>query len=225
VLLLAAILNSILSDVLGGSWLSLCSAIVSVLFVIIGSYLQKHFDDANLVLNVATTSLIACGILLANYFNISPHVESLFFGDILLVSIAEMTALLFLAAFLLWLIYKNFTTLVIAALNEEIAISQGTKVGQLKLAILLIAAVSISLIVKIIGGLTISSLTIVPAFFAKIVSRTPQQMLLNSIIFAVSSSLAGLGMAFWLDFALAPSIAVIEISGLFLTLVIKRYIF
>jgi zinc transport system permease protein len=218
ILLLAALLNSIL-----GYPLLLCSAIVSVLFVCLGSYLQKHFNDHNLVLNVATTAMISLGIIVADVLNINMNIEGLFFGDVLFVNQYEVFLLFVLTLIVGILVYKNFNMIVISALNDEIALSYGVNTQRLKFIILLTAALSISIIVKIIGGLMISSLSIVPVFFARIISKTPQKMLLSSIVFSLILNLVGLKVAFLLDFSVAATVSVIQISVLLLTLLAKKY--
>jgi zinc transport system permease protein len=220
ILLLAALLNSIFDYPL-----VLCSAIVSTFFVTSASYLKRYFDDHNLVLNVTTTFLIALGIIVADILNIDLNIESLFFGDILFVNKEEVVLLIALTSVIGALIYKNFNTIVISALNEEIALSYNVSIEKFKFIILLLSAVSISIIVQIIGGLMISSLSIIPVFFSKIISKNPVQMLLNSIFFSMISTLAGLKVAFMLDFSVAATISMIQFIVLFLTFLTKKYIF
>jgi zinc transport system permease protein len=192
--------------------------------VILGSYLQKYFDDHNLVLNLATTVFIATGIITADVLNINLNIESLFFGDILLVNKSEVIILFFLTAAIIALVYSNFNKIIIAALNEEMAVGMGINAIKFKFLILLVAALSISIMVKIIGGLMITSLSIIPVFFAKIISNTPKKMLLNSIIFSLVLNLVGLKAAFVLDTSVAATVSMIQISTLFLTFLLKKYI-
>lgn len=219
ILLLAALFHAIF-----GYPLILCSTLVSVLFVMLAVLCQKYFDDHNLVLNITTTTFIAIGIVVADYCKIALNIEGLFFGDILLVNQTEVVMLMSLSLITGIVMYKYFNMIVIAALNQEIAISYGIRVDQLRLMILLLCAVSISLIVKIIGGLIIGSLSIVPVFFAKIVSKSPDKMLLNSILVSVVCGLCGLKVAFLLNLSPAAVIAILQIGILFLTFLLKKYI-
>jgi zinc transport system permease protein len=152
------------------------------------------------------------------------NIEGLFFGDILFVSSSEVVALLILTAAVCFLVYRNFNTIIILALNEEIAISYGIKISRLRFAVLLTSALSISLIIKIVGGLTITSMSILPVFFAKIISKTPKQMILVSIVFSLILSLVGLNLAFALDLSVAATTTVLQIFVLLLTFGMKKYI-
>jgi zinc transport system permease protein len=111
-----------------------------------------------------------------------------------------------------------------SALNEEIAMSYGVDIKRLKFVVLLLSALSISLIIKIIGGLTITSLSILPVFFARIVGKTPKQMLLSSIVFSLILSLVGLNLAFALNLSVAATTTVLQLIFLFLTFGVKKYI-
>jgi zinc transport system permease protein len=191
---------------------------------VLTKYLQQYFADQALVLNVATTCLVAIGFIALNQLNLSVNLEGVFFGDILLVNKREVILLFLLSLITLYLIYRYFNIVVISALNEEIAVSYGVNTNHLKLGILLVAATSITTVVQIVGGLMITTLSVVPVFFAKTVSRTPKQMIINSILFALIFSLIGILFALSTDCPVAATITIIQVVGLFLTLLIKRYI-
>jgi zinc transport system permease protein len=219
ILLVAAIISSVF-----GYSLLLCSWFVSIIFVILAKYLQQYFSDQALVLNVATTCLIAVGFIALNQLNLSVNLEGIFFGDILLVNKFEIFLLFLLCLLTLCLIYRYFNIIVISALNEEIAVSYGVNMARLKMLILLVAATSITTVVQIIGGMMITTLCVVPVFFAKAVSKTPKQMLINSIVFALIFSIIGIVFALGADIPVAATITIVQVIGLFLTLFAKRYI-
>ena len=219
ILVLAGLLHAIC-----GYPLVECSSIISTLFIICASICQRYFSDHNLVLNIVTTTFIALGIMIADLYKISLNIDGLFFGDLLLVDKFDVIILGILAIIVFSAVYKNFNMLVISALNEEIPISYGIRAEKLRFAILLISALSISIIIKIIGGLIISSLSIVPVFFARIISRNPAQMLVNAVIMSVTSSLCALQIAFWLNLSVAATIAILQMGILFLTFVFSKYI-
>jgi zinc transport system permease protein len=219
ILLVAAILSSILKYPL-----LLCSWGVGVVFVILIKYLGRYFSDQALVLNVANTCIIAIGFVLLNQMNLSVNLERVFFGDILLVNKFEVMILCLLCLLTFYLVYSYFNIIVISALNEEIAISYGVNLSRLKTLILLVSAMSITTIVQIIGGLMITTLCVVPVFFAKTISKTPKQMLFNSILFALVFSVIGAVLAINIDSPIAAMITIIQVIGLFLTLLAKKYI-
>lgn len=219
VLLLAAVLHGISEIPL--EW---CSCFVSILFVATSSYLQKHFQDHSLVLSVATTSIIAFSIVIAESMNIDLDIEGILFGDLLLTNAREVAMLGVCMLFSLILIFSKFETIVISALNEDIAASLGINILRWRVILLCFAAFNISMVVKIVGGLMVGSLCIVPVFFARLISNTPQKMLVCAAIFSLILNLLGLKLAFLLNFSVAATICIAQVMGLFLTLLGKKYI-
>jgi len=219
VLLLAAVLHGIL-----GIPLEWCSCFVSMLFVATSSYLQKHFQDHSLVLSVATTSLIAVSIITAESMNIDLDIEGILFGDLLLINTREVMILGVCALLSIGLIWSKFETIVVAALNEDIAASMGINIVRWRAILLCFAAFNVSMVVKIVGGLMVGSLCIVPVFFARLISKTPQTMLVFAASFSLVLNLLGLKLAFLLNFSVAATICIVQVIGLFLTLLGKKYI-
>src|SRR6476659_807612 len=191
VLVLAVVFNSI-----SGYPLEFCSCCVSVLFVTLSIILQKYFPVHNLVLNVVTTSLIATSLMVSEQLNLDLSIESILFGDLLLTNIYEVIFMGGLTIFSIILIWKNFDVIIITAINQDIAASLGIKVLKWRIILLCFAALNISMVVKIMGGLMVSSLSIVPVFFARVFSQTPQRMLVLCIVFSLILSFAGLQIAF-----------------------------
>ena len=218
-LVLAGILHSITK-------LSIVSAMAlsSSLFVILSTYLQTHFNDHNLVLNISTAFLVALGIVIADIMGVSIEMENLFFGEIFFVDIWDILTLTTLTALVGMLLYKNFNNIVLTALNEDVATSLGIKVFALRFTILLISALCVSILVKILGGMMVSALLILPVFFAKIISHTPEQMLFKSMLFSLLSNLVGLLFAYQLDLPFSATVTLIQVTILFLTFGGKKYI-
>lgn len=218
-LVLAGILHSITN-------LPIVAAMVlsSSFFVVLSTYLQTHFNDHNLVLNISTAFLVALGIIIADTMGVSIEVENLFFGEIFFVDIWDVLTLSILTVLVGILLYKNFNNIVLSALSEDVAISLGIKVFALRFTILLISALCVSVLVKILGGMMVSGLLILPVFFAKIISRTPEQMLFKSILFSLLTNLVGLIFAYQLDLPFSATVTLMQITILFLTFSGKKYI-
>ncbi len=220
ILLLSALINAITHTPL-----FVATAIVAIAFVLLSTCLKLYFNEHNIVLNIATTSLIALGIVISDRLNISLEIESILLGDIFLANRQDVYLLATLAAIVGVLLYKYFNTIIILSINEELAFSYGIKTQTLHLAILFIAALCISALVQVIGGLMVNSLLLIPVFFARMISNTPGKMLAVSIFFSVIVNLASLVIGITLDLPVAATNILAQMSILFLTFCSKKYIF
>ena len=67
-------------------------------------------------------------------------------------------------------------------------------------------AIAMGVIMKLLGALFAPALTIIPAAAARYKARKPSQMFIYSIAISCFSSLTGIGISFYFDFPVGPTI-------------------
>ena len=182
---------------------------------------QKSLLSSDTLLGILAHSSLAFGLII---LSLQPDVQvdlmSYLFGDILSVNqldILMLTALMTLVA-LFFAIYWN--QLLNLTLNKELAETDGINTKKVQLGYILLLSLLISLAIKIVGILLITSLLIIPAAAAHRLSKTPEQMLVAALIIGIVSVTGGLIMSIILDTPTGPSI-VICATVIFLTTLLK----
>ena len=139
------------------------------------------------------------------------------FGDILAVSNTEITwiyagAILILSTFVyLW------RSLLSISVHEELAKTDGIPVSAIRFIFMLLLAMTIAGAIKMVGILLITAMLIIPAASARLFSKSPVQMVLLAILFAMLAVLFGLGGSFYWDVPTGPAIVVAAASMFFIS--------
>lgn len=154
---------------------------------------------------------LASGLLLIGLNGNAVNIESLLFGDILMVSWPNVyqsfgaSALIIVSLLIFW------QPLLALSINEELAATEGIAVERYKLLLLLLILALVAIAVKLLGVLLIASLLLMPAATAQVFSQTPRQMALLAPVFAVLGVCSGLAMAVFIDgIAAGPAIVICQ---------------
>jgi zinc transport system permease protein len=158
---------------------------------------------------------LASGLIAANFAGGARlDLMGYLFGDILSVSKNDIVfiwlgvAAAYAALAFLW------RPLLAVTLHEELAAAEGVPVATVRIAFILLIAVTVALSMKVVGILLITSLMIFPAAIARAFAKTPEQMAFFAVLIAASAVLAGLALSLSLDTPAGPSM-VLVLSCLF----------
>lgn len=109
-----------------------------------------------------------------------------------------------------------------ATVDEELAIVEGVAVNTHRLVYMLILAAVVSLAMKVVGILLVTSLLIIPAAAARQLSTTPEQMGVLAAICGCLSVVGGLWGSATYDTPSGPSIVVAALILFVATRVFRR---
>ena len=128
------------------------------------------------------------------------------FGDVLAVGPIDLMWIyggsVFALASLAWI----WRPLVASTADPDVALVEGTAVGRLNLALLLLLALTVALAVKIVGVLLIGALLVIPAATARSVARSPEAMALIATLTGVLAVILGLSASLAWDLPAGPAI-------------------
>ena len=182
--------------------------LVSILFVLAIIYLKKKHTNDTLIA-IFSHSFLAIGLLIISIVRyIRIDIMSYLFGDLLMVDLTDIIVICILTVFILLWLYYRWKLLLSAAINEDMAIVEGINTKTLELEFMLIMAVLISLSIKIVGILLISSMLVIPAATARNLSHTPKQMMVYSAIFGVIAVISGILISAFFDTTSGPAIVI-----------------
>lgn len=134
---------------------------------------------------------------------------SYLFGNILLVSKSDFLFVLALDILVLGLVGIFYNKLLAVCFDEEFARLRGVKSDLVYLLLLCLAALTIVLLVRVVGIVMVIALLTLPAAVAGNFSRNILQMMLLAVFFCACFVVTGLGVSYSLDLPSGPVIIII----------------
>jgi zinc transport system permease protein len=138
-------------------------------------------------------------VLIAYTRGLNVGLFSILFGSITTVSPTDVWAILVMGAAVLavvLLLYKEFFYL---AFDEETAVVSGIPAKYLNFALAALAAITVTVAIRIIGVLLIGALMVIPVVTATQLARSFRQTIFLAVGFGLISVVSGLFLAYYLD--------------------------
>lgn len=164
------------------------------------------------VLAVFLSGSLATALIIVSFGNgLNVNLFSFLFGSITTVTRLDLITILgfgLLTIFTVWLFYKE---LFITSFDEDLAKVQGINVSFFNTLLIALAAVAISLSMRIVGILLTSALMIIPVLTAMQWTKSFRSTLFLSLIFSVISVLTGLFVSYYLNLSAGGTIVELTI--------------
>jgi zinc transport system permease protein len=185
---------------------------IGIMIAILLFWLERQRDlSTDTLLGILSHSALALGLIVLSViqtqgFNI--NLMSYLFGDLLAVNRSDLV-LMYASVLIILLIFSRLLApLISISVNVELARIDGVKVERVRFIFMVLLALVIAVALKVVGILLITALLIIPAATARIFSKSPRQMVLNSILVSVLAVVLGLYASLGWDFPTGPSIVV-----------------
>ncbi len=177
----------------------------TILFTLLAGNLVQLMASNRRVPGDAAIALVFSGgaalavLLLGLVRGFGEHVFGYLFGSILMVSRSELL-LTFVSFLIVLLFFKLFYgKLILLTFGEELAKLRGVNVRLTNHLLVSAASLVVVLSIKVVGVILASSMVVVPALTALLVSRSFRGAVLTSISVSVLSVLLGIWLAFYYD--------------------------
>lgn len=173
-------------------------------------FLQRNATlSSDALLGLLAHSSLALGLVALAFMTwIRIDLMGLLFGDILAVSVADISIIYLGGAAVLAVLTLIWKPLFAATVNHEIAEAEGQKPDRTNIIFMLLMATVIAISMKIVGVLLITALLIIPAATARRFARGPEQMAIIAALIGAAAVVGGLfGSLNW-DTPSGPSIVV-----------------
>ena len=188
---------------------------VAVIGVVLASLLfwleKKQELSTDTLLGIMSHSALAVGLIVLSYAqNQGANIDLMgyLFGDILAVNRAELIWIYAGVILVLSMFAYLWRDLLSISVHEELALTDGVSVNKTRFMFMLLLALTIAVSIKVVGVLLITALLIIPAASARLYSKTPLQMVMLSMMFAILSVVLGLASSLHWDVPAAPAIVV-----------------
>jgi zinc transport system permease protein len=174
-------------------------------------YKKRLYSDA--ILSIFLSGALAMAVILINLsdgFNAS--LFSYLFGSITAVSDEEVTITVGFTLISLLLLLGSYRKMLFVTLDEEAAQASGIPVFWLNLMLVVLSAVTVALSMRIVGILLIGALMVLPISTALLYRENFLKTVLMSVLFSLTSVIAGLLCSYYLGLSSGATIVLIALA-------------
>ncbi|MFA6994912.1 MAG: metal ABC transporter permease [Patescibacteria group bacterium] len=181
---------------------------------------KKIYGESALALYLSGSLALAIVLLsLAHGFN--ANLFSYLFGSIVMVTVGDIYEIAILALIVIITLVVFFKELVFITFDEEAARVSGLPLRLLNFIFIILAALTVSLAVPIVGILLIAALIVIPAVTALQLKKGFVPTIIYAEIFSVVSVISGIFLSFYFNLATGGTIVLLMIL-IFLAVFISR---
>lgn len=143
------------------------------------------------------------------------------FGSILAVSIADVIApaVLILITILFFPFWKRWAY---SSFDRELAQADRVPVQFDDYILSILIAVTIVVSIKVVGIVLIAAFLVIPPATSRLVNKSFSRMTIYSIVFGVSTAIAGLWISYYLDVPSGATIILLQALLFFVVMIIKK---
>jgi zinc transport system permease protein len=175
------------------------------------------------VLAIFLSGSLAIAVLLISIgrgFNID--LFNFLFGTIVAIRPLDAYLTTLLAAFVTIGIMVLYRPLLYLAVDEEGARISGIKHRRINSLMMVAAAITVAVAMRVVGALLVGALMVIPAVSAFQISRSFRNSMFLAVFFSVFSVLAGLFAAYYLDLAAGGSIVTVSLLIFLFVTIFKK---
>lgn len=200
---------------------ALVAAILSALIIGWISHNYKQREDS--VIAALWSVGMAVGVLFISQtpgFNV--ELTNFLIGNILWVTPTDLKILFALDFFILIFVYLMHKRFLAICFDEEQARLQGLPVHAIYQLLLVLTAVSIVLLIQVVGIILVMTMLVLPAAIANLFTSSLSRMMMIAVVLSAFFCLTGMAISFYLDWPGGATIALIAGLSYVAALIIKK---
>ncbi len=164
---------------------------------------------------IISTAALAIGIMVATMTTgMNTDINSYLFGSVIAMSQKDIVICIVLSVIVIVMYILFYNKIFAVTFDENFAKATGTKAGIYNMIIALLTALTITVGMKMMGSLLISSLIIFPAITSMRVCRRFKSVVICSAVIAVVCSVAGLIVSYRCNTPVGASIVIVNVGVL-----------
>ena len=201
----------------------LCAFIFTALCGLSIEFLRDYYKKyAELILVILLTFSVGIGITLVSTGKAGANVNSYLFGSILTVTKSDLLIMLVLSVVSIVTLYSLYNELLYITFDEESAKISGVKVKVINYVFALLVGATISVSLRILGILVMSSMIALPVATALQMNKGFKHTLIYSILFGFIDIIFGLVISYYINCAPGGTIALTSVAVLIIVIASKR---
>ncbi|HHV98201.1 MAG TPA: metal ABC transporter permease [Clostridiaceae bacterium] len=185
---------------------------------------RKSRENTDVLIGMFWSLGMAAGVLFIAFTpGYPPDISSYLFGDILTVTRTDIWIMLVLDAIIAFTLISLYNILKAYLFDSEFSSVVGVKTVFIEYLIFIMIALTVVILIRVVGIILIMALLTVPPACAKLFTYDLKKIILYSILFGMLFCFAGLWMSYELQIASGASIIIIAgLIYLFLRIVTRR---
>jgi zinc transport system permease protein len=196
-------------------------SLVAAMVMAAVSLKSKHRADT--IIGVIWAVGMACGIILLDLtpgYNV--ELMSYLFGSILTVPASDLWIMLIAGVVISGLVFFYYKDLLAISYDEEFARIRGVPVRALYFLLIGMLAVTVVMIIQVVGLILVIALLTIPPFIVERHTRSLIQMMIGSSLLGVVFTVSGLWLSYAYDLTSGASIIMVAGTVFFLSLLFER---
>jgi len=182
---------------------------------------QKLFGE--IVLSIfLSASLALTALLISAAKGMNVNFLNYLFGSITTVSQEDVLTIVTMSIIVIILIFLFFKELFFVSFDEELAKANGLPVRVINILLMVVTSITITLALRIVGGLLIGALMIIPVITASQLSRSFKNNIFLSIFFSTLAVIIGLLLSYYFDLSSGGTIVICSIIFLLITFFVLK---
>ena len=194
---------------------SICGALIEFL----RGYFKKHTD---LILSIVLSLSVGTAITIISSGKLHANADAFMFGSILTVTRSDIVMVLILSIISVLTLLLLYHQMLYIAYDEEAAKIAGVKVKLINYIFSILVASAISVSIRIVGVLVLSSMIALPVATSLQLEKGFKVTLVFSIVFSFIDIMLGLFISYYLNVAPGGFTALISVAVLILIILGKK---
>jgi zinc transport system permease protein len=185
----------------------------------------KARHRADTIIGVIWALGMACGIILLDLtpgYNVD--LMSYLFGSILTVPVSDLWIMLIVGALIAGFVIYFYKDLLAISYDEEFARVRGVPIRGLYFGLIGMLAVTIVMIIQVVGLILVIALLTIPPFIAEKYAKTLFQMMVGSSLLGAVFTTSGLWLSYAFDLTSGATIILVAGISFFLFFLVDRLI-
>lgn len=190
--------------------------------LVLGALDPRRVKAHDALIGVFWSAGVAVGIVfLYKTPGYAPNLMTYLFGNILLVTRADVWLTLALCLVVLCILLLFFKGFVAVAFDEVFAAVQGVPVRPLLTLLLVLVALTVVVLIQVVGIILVLALLTIPPLLALMLWKDLRAVLLTSSLAGVAMTLGGLAISYLYDLPSGPAIVLLGTAALMGTAGVK----
>jgi len=183
--------------------------------LLLGTLGGERFRSHDALIGVLWSVGMAIGIVFLQLTpGYAPDLMAYLFGDILSVTSRDLAIALALNALVLGAVAAFWKELVAVSFDESFAAVQGVRVRWVSTGLMLLIALSVVLLIQVVGIVLVIALLSIPPLVGLRLTRSLQGLLTCSIATGLAMTMLGLVVSYRYDLPSGPTIILVGAAGL-----------
>lgn len=184
--------------------------ILTLLLAVAMVWLESNTQfSVDTLLGIIAHSCLSLGVVAVGLLeNVRVDLMGYLFGDLLAVNMEDVLYISLGTAVVLTALLCFWKPLISITVSPELAQVEGINVPRMRFILMILTALTISLSMKFVGALIITSLLIIPAATARRFARTPESMAFTAVIISMIAVSLGLTLSALYNTAAGPSVVI-----------------